>query len=128
MSEDRMIELLTELVKWTKVTSIPKVKEILESQLPTTKEKLAYKYSNGTRTIRDVSELSGRDIGSLSKDWKQWVREGIAERIPEKRGDRARSLFSLEDFGIETPSDKAAIKKIPLNDVKSSQPNEVEQK
>jgi hypothetical protein len=128
MSEDRMIELLTELVKWTKVTSIPKVKEILEGQLPTPKEKLAYKYSNGTRTIRDVSELSGRDIGSLSKDWKQWVREGIAERIPEKRGDRARSLFSLEDFGIETPSDKAETKKIPLNDVKSSQPNEAEQK
>jgi transposase len=103
MTEERKIELLEELVKWVKVTSIPKVKELLEKMLPTSEEKVAYKYSDGETTIREVSQVSGRGIGSISRDWKQWERAGIAVSVPAKRGDRAKSLFSLEDFGIDTP-------------------------
>ena len=45
--QDRMIELLEELLKWTKVTSIPHVKKLLLEILPSDEEKKAYHYSNG---------------------------------------------------------------------------------
>jgi predicted transcriptional regulator len=111
MSEERKIELLEELVKWVKVTSIPKVKELLEIMLLTSKEKIAYKYSDGERTIREVSQLSGRDIGTISRDWKRWERAGIAVSVSAKRGYRAKSLFSLEDFGIDTLDITSAVSK-----------------
>lgn len=37
--EERVIELLEELVKWTKVTSIPKVREILDELVKSPEEK-----------------------------------------------------------------------------------------
>lgn len=103
--EDRMVELLGELVKWIKVTSIPKAKVLLEDMLKTPEEKLAYTLSDGKKTIRELSRLSGIDIGTLSKDWRKWTRAGIAEPIAVVGGgNRARSLFSLEEFGIEVPN------------------------
>lgn len=102
-NDEKIVELLEEMVKWIKVVNIPKVKEILEILLPTAKEKLAYKYSDGERTIREVSKLSGRAIGSLSRDWKRWERAGIAISVAAKRGERAKSLFILEDFLIDVP-------------------------
>lgn len=47
--EDRMIELLEELVKWTKVTSIPKVKELLMGILESLEEMIAYQSSDGRK-------------------------------------------------------------------------------
>ena len=40
--KDRTIELLEELVKWTKVTSIPHVRALLLDILETAEEKIAY--------------------------------------------------------------------------------------
>lgn len=104
---DRMIELLEELVKWTKATSIPQVREILEKLVQTPGERIAYKFSDGKRTLKELSKMSGIDAGELSRDWKKWTRGGIAEQIPAQGGSRGKSLFSLEDFGIEVPAAKA---------------------
>jgi flagellar operon protein len=82
---------------------MPQVKAHLEKILPTAKERLAYKYSDGQKTIREVSELSGRTIGPISGDWSKWIKEGIAIPVPAKRGFRAKSTFILEEFGIEMP-------------------------
>jgi hypothetical protein len=103
-SEDRMVELLGELVKWIKVTSIPQVKVLLEDLLKTPEEKLAYPL-RWKKDNRELSRLSGIDISTLSKDWRKWTRAGIAEPIAVAGGgNRARSLFSLEEFGIEVPN------------------------
>ncbi len=104
MSEDRMIELLAELVKWTKVTSIPKVKDLLEELVKSPEEKIAYALSDGKRTTRDIAVSAKVGKDAISKWWRKWTRAGIAEPISVSGGgNRARSLFSLEDFGIESP-------------------------
>lgn len=53
-SQDRVVELLEELVKWTRVTSIPDVKKLLVETLQNDTDKLAYHNSDGKRTSREV--------------------------------------------------------------------------
>jgi transposase len=100
--QDRMIELLEELVKWTKVKSIPHVKKLLLEILPSDEEKRAYHYSNG-QDSRGVAKLAGVGHVAVTKWWKNWIRAGIAKPVSAKRGKRAKRVFSLEDFGIEVP-------------------------
>lgn len=102
MSKDRMIELLEELVKWTKVTSIPSVRKLLLEILPKPEQKIAYQASDGA-TIKEVAKQANASVGSVSKWWEQWTRSGIAEDVPVSGGKRTIRKFSLEDFGIEVP-------------------------
>jgi transposase-like protein len=100
--EDKMIEILEEMLRWTRVTSIPQVKQLLLETLPSAKEKTAYHYSDG-RDSRAISRATGVPFSTVARWWKRWIRAGIAEPVGAKRGDRAKRVFSLEDFGIEIP-------------------------
>jgi hypothetical protein len=103
--QDRMIELLEEMLRWMKVTSIPQVKKLLLDTLPSDKEKIAYHYSDG-RDSRAVSTVAGVHFTTIARWWRTWTRVGIAESVRAKGGDRARRSFLLEDFGIEVPERK----------------------
>lgn len=98
--EDRIVELLEELVRWTKVTSIPHVKELLES-LPDV-EKIGYQYSDG-RSSRDVAKVAKVRYDTVVKWWRKWHTLGIVEPMQVQRGMRYRRSFSLEDFDIKVP-------------------------
>lgn len=102
-NEERIIELLEELVKWTRVTSIPEAKTLLEETLASSKERIAYHVSDG-RKSKEVAKLANASYSTIIKWWKKWIKVGIAESMPAKGGERAKALFSLEDFGIEIPS------------------------
>ena len=106
--QDRMIELLEEMLKWTKVTSIPHVKKLLLEILPNDKEKIAYHYSDGCGS-KTVAKFAGVGYATVTKWWKVWAKAGIADMMSVKGGERARRIFSLEDFGIKVP---------PLKEVK----------
>jgi hypothetical protein len=103
--QDRMIEILEEMLRWAKVTSIPQVKKLLLDILPSDEEKIAYHYSDG-RDSKAVAKLAGVSYVTVTKWWKIWARAGIAEMMSVKGGERARRIFSLEDFGIGVPSPK----------------------
>lgn len=109
--QDRMIELLEEMLKWTKVASIPNVKKLLLEILPGHEEKRAYHYSNG-RGSREVAKFAGVGHVSVTRWWKTWVRVGMAKFVSAKRGKRAKREFSLEDFGIEVPQLKKVEPKV----------------
>ncbi|MFW9889520.1 MAG: hypothetical protein ACFFER_15135, partial [Candidatus Thorarchaeota archaeon] len=40
---------------------------------------------------------------AIERRWKSWIGLGIAKPISVQRGIRAKSLFSLSDFGLELP-------------------------
>jgi len=90
--QDRMIELLEEMLKWIKVTSIPHVKKLLLEILPSDEEK-----------IKAVAKFAGVSYVTVTKWWKIWGRAGLAEMMSAKGGERAKRIFSLDDFGIEVP-------------------------
>jgi hypothetical protein len=100
--QDRMIELLEEMLKWIKVTSIPHVKKLLLEILPSDEEKIAYHYSDGCGS-KAVAKFAGVSYVTVTKWWKIWGRAGLAEMMSAKGGERAKRIFSLDDFGIEVP-------------------------
>jgi len=99
----RSVELLQELVKWTKVTSIPQVKKLLLDTLTTDEYKVAYENSDGEKNTRDIAAIVHKGHNTVASWWKSWIRLGIAESVSAHRGPRAKRLFSLEDFGITLP-------------------------
>lgn len=101
--ENQVIEILKEILKWIKVTSIPQVKKLLLELLPSDEEKIAYHFSDG-RSSREVAKVSGVNYVTITRWWKTWIKAGIAEYISVKGGKRAKKLFLLEDFGIPVPS------------------------
>ena len=101
--EDQMIQLLEELVRWTKVTSIPQVKKLLEEILQSPEEKTAFQASDGSRTQGEIAKIAGVSQMTVSNYGKKWVKNGIAKPVSAMGGQRAMRLFSLEDFGIEVP-------------------------
>ncbi len=102
--QDRIVELLQELVMWTRATSIPKVQEALSILLQTDEQKRAYYYSDGQRNRNEVASLAGSRGPTVSRWWKTWIGAGIAEPMGVQRGDRAKSIFPLEEFGIKVPA------------------------
>jgi len=112
--KQREIELLEELVKWTRATSIAQVKKILEDTLETPNEKIAYQASDGVKSQSEIASLANVDQGTVSDYGKVWIRNGIAKAVPVKGGQRAVRLFSLEEFGIEVPKEAPKMRKTSL--------------
>jgi len=105
LNSQKSVEILKELLKWVKITSLPQVKKMLLELLPSDDKKIAYQYSDG-RGSQEVSELAGVGQGTVSRWWTSWINSCIAEAIPVKGGERAKRSFSLEDLGIEVPVPK----------------------
>jgi len=101
--EDQMIQLLEELVRWTKVTSIPHVKALLEEILQTPEERAAYQASDGKMGQEEIAKLANVSQATISNYGKKRIKNGIAKAVSAKGGQRAIRLFSLEGFGIEIP-------------------------
>lgn len=105
-NQEKTVELLKELTKWVKVTSHTQVGKILSDEVKTEAQKIVYKNSDGKKKTQELSEVSGMYPSDISNDWKQWTRVGIAEQVQAQGGSRGRSLFVLEEFGIEVPKSK----------------------
>lgn len=100
--QDKIIELLGEILKWTKITSIPHVKTLLQEILPSEKEKIAYHYTDG-RSSREIAKLADVSLSTVANWWKTWAKVGIVELVNVRRGKRAKRIFSLEEFDIKIP-------------------------
>jgi len=112
--QKRIIELLEELVKLTKFSSFPQIRQVLLDILPSDENKIAYQYSDG-RKSKDIAELAIIDDSTI-RDWgKIWVKAHIAEFKSVQGGERAIRLFSLEDFGIDIPKSKVSRPKQPAS-------------
>lgn len=112
---DRIISLLEELLKWTKLQGLEKAQNALTTLLKTDAEKLAYEQSDG-KTSREVSAIVGVSHGTIANYWKKWARYGIVTEINSKGGGtRYKRIFSLQEFGIDVPKTKEQSKKEDMN-------------
>jgi hypothetical protein len=110
--QERIVRILEEMLRWTKVSSIPFVKSLLLESLPKTKDKLVFRNSDGIRTSREVGALSGIGKDAVIARWKKWAKIGIVEAIPFSNGIRGKSLFDLDNFGIDIPQNKLKIESV----------------
>jgi hypothetical protein len=106
MQSNNMIKInssIQDLVKLLKVTSHSEIGRILTELIKTDQQKVVYAFSDGQRATKEFIEISGMYPADVSENWKKWTRAGITEQVPVSGGTRARSLFTLEDFGIHVP-------------------------
>ena len=101
--QDIMIETLKEILKWTKIMSIPHVKNTLSATLTSDQEKVVYQYSNGLTTSRELGTMVGVGHSTITRWWNTWAQAGIVEHVGVKGGERTRRLFSLLEFDIKVP-------------------------
>jgi Trp operon repressor len=94
-------KLLRELVKWAKFETLPKLRTILEQNLPSDKEKLIYELSDGERSTRDIAKLVGVSHVTITNYWDKWSKLGIVDAAPKE--GRYMRICSLEQVGLEVP-------------------------
>lgn len=106
---DRIIQLLEEILKWTRLEGVQRAKTTLTELLKTDAEKLVYENSDG-RTSREIAEIVGVSHATVTNYWKKWARYGIVKEVGARGGTRYQRIFSLSDFGIEVPQVTAAVR------------------
>ena len=103
---DRIIELLGEILKWTKFQGWQSLKNVLLSTLNDDISKLVYHCSDGSSS-REIAELTPISHVTVVNYWRKWAKIGIVEPIKVPGGGVGyRKMFSLEAFGIEVPEVK----------------------
>jgi len=97
---DRIIELLEEILRWTRFQGWRNVKDVLADVLTDDLSKLIYHYSDG-RSSRQIAQKVSVSHVTVLRYWRKWAKVGIVEPIKVSGGTRYRKVFELEDFGIE---------------------------
>jgi len=100
--QDKVIELLEEILKWTRLQGVQNVKAVLLDALKSDKEKVAYQFSDGRSSV-EVGKACGVTHMTVTNYWRRWFTLGIAQPSKKYKG-RFERTFSLEDLGIEIPS------------------------
>lgn len=91
---------LTELIKWTKVSSYEHVKKFLESVLDSDTKKIVYQLSNGEIGREEAVKQAKSSSASISKYWNKWPKLGIGESVSAQGGKRFKRSFDLDDFDL----------------------------
>lgn len=93
---DRIVELLEELLAYTRFTARPALAAALEDLLMDPKHFAAYRASDGSRGQKEVADLAGVSQPTVSNLWARWRRLGVVREI----GGKAQLLVDPYDLGI----------------------------
>jgi transposase len=100
-NSQNIVEVLKEILKWTKFSGMQELKRVLETNLDDTIKKSIYHWSDGSDSKQIASRAKVSDQ-TVRNYWKKWAAIGIMEPCPKFKG-RYWKLFSLEQIGIEMP-------------------------
>jgi transposase-like protein len=97
---DEQLELLREIVRWTREAALPTVRPRVERLLDTDPKKRVYEaIAEGTASVKAVEKSTGANHNDIRTWLTTWEAEGIAE--PDASPPKA--LFTLRELGI-TPA------------------------
>ncbi|MHA1828345.1 MAG: hypothetical protein ACTSX6_06825 [Candidatus Heimdallarchaeaceae archaeon] len=99
--QNKTVELLEELLKWTKASTRPTIKKIFLENLTTDSEKIIYELSDGESSPK-IAKKAGIDPSTVRDYWKKWADAGIMEICPNYKR-RCCKIFTLSELGIEVP-------------------------
>jgi len=102
MSRDKTIELLEEILLWTKY-DYTETKQTLIEQLDTDDKKIAYQLSDGEKSTHDIAKLITASQKSVSRWWQKWFELELMEQTEKYGGGRYKRLISLIKMGIPIP-------------------------
>jgi Fic family protein len=102
-SNEKMVEILTEILKWIKFSGAKEVRGTLISTLDSDQKILIYDLSDGFRGSVEIAKIAKSSDTTIRRYWASWARRGIVESIKVRGGDRYKKSFELEDFDIAIP-------------------------
>lgn len=70
-------ELLKEILKWQKIQAKAAVRPLVLSLLDSKEKRKVYELTDGTFTVKQISERAGVATGTISNWWNNWLSEGI---------------------------------------------------
>ena len=99
--EDNIVELLEEILLWTKYDFL-EIKQKMIEHLDTDDKKIVYQLSDGKRSSYDIAEFITASRRSISNWWQRWFELGLVKQT-EKYEGRYKRLVSLTEMGIPIP-------------------------
>lgn len=96
------LEILHEILKWSRFENFPKLRKILLDSLKTDQEKLVYELTDGEKSRYDIAKEIGISDSTVRSWWERWYNLGILEPSGKRKG-RPQKIVALEDMGIEVP-------------------------
>lgn len=97
--ENRQLELLEELVAWTRFANRDAVIEVINSVMPDPRHLRAFEATDGQRTQGEVGTFAGLSQPAVSGLWSRWRRLGLLT----DRGGRLQHLVRPSDLGMQIP-------------------------
>ena len=105
MSEEikEQTEILREILRWTKISNLDKVRNILLGELNDENKTLVYFLSDG-KSSDEIEKIMNKKVTDMSirNWWKKWGKLGIMEIHPNYK-KRFMKIFDVEDYGIKIP-------------------------
>ena len=95
-------DLLKEILKWQKIQGLQAFKSIASGVLDTKEKRLVYEMSDGSFTVKQISEKAKVSTGTVSNWWSKWLAEGIIY----KENNKYIKLVPLKDMLFESGSEK----------------------
>ena len=125
---DQIVDLLKEILKWTRFSNIREVRTVLMSILDTEQKRLIYGLSDGKRGSVEIARATKVSSSTVRRYWQSWARLGIMEPVGVRGGLRYKRTFELEDFGFMIPEIKGIPKEELEEDTSNIEENNMEDK
>lgn len=110
-SKERQLELLEELVAWTRFANRDAVITLIKSVMQDPRHLRAFEATNGQRTQAEVGSFAGLKQPAVSGLWARWRRLGLVT----DRGGPAQHLVRPSDLGLDIPEANSASDGAPAN-------------
>jgi len=95
-------DLLKEILKWQKIQGLVAIRSLIPSLFDSKEKRMIYELSDGTLTVKQISEKSKVSTGTISNLWNKWLAEGVLYR----EGNRYIKIISLKGLSFEEKGNK----------------------
>jgi hypothetical protein len=96
-SDDKLLEVLTDIRNWIRAAAHGPVKNLLEAALPDAKSRAAYQMFDGTVSVEQVRVACKMSPNAVVALANRCAAMGLMDLNAEKKRMR---LFDLTDFGL----------------------------
>ena len=100
--DEAVLNELREQTKWLRLLGLGSLRPLVATVLKSERDRLVYELSDGMRSTRDLTKLTGASPMTVSRLWQDWLAMGICEESRARPG-RAQHLVSLSKLGIPVP-------------------------
>jgi hypothetical protein len=126
-TEERMLLLLGEILRWTKIGAL-NLKESLTKELTNEQQCLVYELTDGILSAREIETISKVSARTVINWWHRWEDSGFVDPSQKRQG-RVQRLCSLRMLGIAVPevADKLTVSNKQKHKGNKHENNEIEE-